>query len=199
MKRSWYAFSLVELLVVIAITAILTAAALPSYKAYIVRQKIASVTPFLDQIAAKMKVYYAQHGTWPNWSQIGYPGQDPYGGISPNSIVPTVSPYLVQYTGQYSGLMIGTVPATGCNPTPGMVSAVFDGRKLDNTSVLFNAQWNNNNGDHDILIYSYVLYPTNNGTVISVFCGAYGPTMGEESYLPKNCQQGFVNNPVTCS
>jgi type IV pilus assembly protein PilA len=67
------AFSLIELMVVIAIVALLTAVALPAYKQYIGKSKMAEVNGFIGQALTTWNELYAQGDV----SQT-YTGQSPY-------------------------------------------------------------------------------------------------------------------------
>lgn len=65
------AFSLIELMVVIAIVGILSAVAVPAYKDYVLRAKLASVLPILGHIADKSAEQYSVKGTFANAQEAG--------------------------------------------------------------------------------------------------------------------------------
>jgi prepilin-type N-terminal cleavage/methylation domain-containing protein len=58
-------FSLIELMVVIAIVGVLAAVAVPAYKTYMIRAKIAPVANIMDRIMADLKSSYAAKGFYP--------------------------------------------------------------------------------------------------------------------------------------
>jgi type IV pilus assembly protein PilE len=57
-------FTLIEIMVVVAIVAILTAIAIPSYSAYVVRGQRAAAKAVLLQTAQAMERYYTLHGAY---------------------------------------------------------------------------------------------------------------------------------------
>jgi prepilin-type N-terminal cleavage/methylation domain-containing protein len=59
------AFSLIELMVVIAIVAILTAVAVPSYKAYATKAKFSAARQFLDGFSNQVLKFYTANGAFP--------------------------------------------------------------------------------------------------------------------------------------
>jgi len=59
-------FSLIELMVVIAIVALLAAVAVPSYKTYVIKSKIANVFPLAMTVVEQAKLGYETKGAWPS-------------------------------------------------------------------------------------------------------------------------------------
>jgi type IV pilus assembly protein PilE len=57
-------FSLVELMVAVAVVAILSAIAIPSYSAYVIRGQRAAAKAVLLQTAQAMERYYTQNGSY---------------------------------------------------------------------------------------------------------------------------------------
>ena len=57
------AFSLIELMVVIAIVAVLSAVAIPSYKSYLIRSKVAADMTLIYNLTDQVKQYYVVNGT----------------------------------------------------------------------------------------------------------------------------------------
>jgi len=64
-KNKILAFSIIELMVVISIVGILSTVALPSYRDYVSRSRIATGIPILDFIKTRSTDYYNTNGTWP--------------------------------------------------------------------------------------------------------------------------------------
>lgn len=64
-------FSLIELMVVIAIVALLSAAALPAYKNYLIKTKIVSAVPIVQSINAKLLERFDINGALPSSVTIG--------------------------------------------------------------------------------------------------------------------------------
>jgi prepilin-type N-terminal cleavage/methylation domain-containing protein len=58
-------FTLIELMVVVAIIGILSAVALPNYRNYVTRSKLAVVMPILDSLKTKATDYYNTYAVWP--------------------------------------------------------------------------------------------------------------------------------------
>lgn len=59
------AFTLLEIMVVLAILAILSTAAIPVYKAYLLRAKLATARQYADNFNGEISQYYSDHGTFP--------------------------------------------------------------------------------------------------------------------------------------
>lgn len=75
-------FSLVELIVVIMIVGILSAIAVPSYKAYQSRVKVANFMVQLNALKDAATKYYSMKNSWPNsFDQIGYATDANVGGV----------------------------------------------------------------------------------------------------------------------
>lgn len=80
------AFSLIELMVVVAIVGILSVVAVPAYKNYIFRAKVAEFQPFLTDVLQRATIYRNNNGVYPTSEQLGYPQQDDYVGIRDDTI-----------------------------------------------------------------------------------------------------------------
>jgi prepilin-type N-terminal cleavage/methylation domain-containing protein len=64
-------FSLIELLVVIAIVGLLAAIAVPSYKMYVLKSKVATLRPYIESVMSTSVNYYNKNGVLPNAYQMG--------------------------------------------------------------------------------------------------------------------------------
>lgn len=74
--------TLIELLIVIAVVAALAAIALPSYRAYVERARVAQAIKDVAQISMAIERYYTQNSTFPpNLASVGegLPSPDPWG------------------------------------------------------------------------------------------------------------------------
>lgn len=90
-KSGHFAFSLIELLVVIAIIGIIASVAAPVYKDYTVKAKLNKVMPFVEDLFAKQKQYWATKGTFPGPAESA----KMYGTTnSGNNFVARVNPYV---------------------------------------------------------------------------------------------------------
>ena len=63
--RNQFGFSLVELMITIIIIGILAAAAIPIYKGQVNRAKAAEADAALGTIRTSLRIYYAEHNTYP--------------------------------------------------------------------------------------------------------------------------------------
>lgn len=61
-------FTLIELMITVAIVAILAAVAVPAYRDYIVRSRLADATNALSSLRARMEQYYQDNRTYKNVS-----------------------------------------------------------------------------------------------------------------------------------
>jgi type IV pilus assembly protein PilE len=84
-------FSLIELLVVIAIVGIVAAVAAPSYKHYVAKSKLQKIVPFVDDIFAKQRQYWAIKGNFPSAVELA----KMYGTTSSGgNFVARINPYV---------------------------------------------------------------------------------------------------------
>ncbi len=114
-------FSLIELMVVIAIVAILAAVALPAYKEYTVRAKVAPVFRIMDRIMDESVEFAQKNGRFGNAYDLGYAASssngnnrgdaDLVGGLA--NAIP--SPILIQIgdNGYYGNINKPTCGAAG--------------------------------------------------------------------------------------
>jgi len=80
-RASDLGFTLLELLIGVGILALLVAVALPSYKDYVLKAKIAETIASLSNISAKVDEFYVDHKRFPNdLSEVSMDTlQDPWG------------------------------------------------------------------------------------------------------------------------
>lgn len=91
MKTKMLGFSLIELLVVIAIVGVLSAIAIPAYRTYTTKAKIASAVLLFDSLKNSEMVAYSKNGVFnfSNWSPLNIGVISNYGlysGSSPNKV-----------------------------------------------------------------------------------------------------------------
>jgi type IV pilus assembly protein PilE len=66
-------FTLIELMITVAIVAILSAVAVPAYRDYIVRSRLADATNALTSLRARMEQYYQDNRTYKDVGKIQSP------------------------------------------------------------------------------------------------------------------------------
>ena len=66
-------FTLIELMITVAIVAILSAVAVPAYRDYIVRSRLADATNALTSLRARMEQYYQDNRTYKSVGKIQSP------------------------------------------------------------------------------------------------------------------------------
>ena len=120
-------FTLIELMVVVAIIGILSAVALPNYRNYVTRSKLAVALPILDFLKTKATDYYNTNAAWPatlaqlnlNAGGTDYAGTQNIASIGIATGCPTAS-YGVMGTNSAWCVYIvynSTVLGTPANPT----------------------------------------------------------------------------------
>ena len=104
-------FTLIELITAIVVVAILAAVALPSYRAHIMRAKIAEATSTLADMRVKMEQYFQDQRSY-------------VGACAPNTVAPLPTGRNFTYTCPTLTATAFTVTATG-NAAQGMDGFVY--------------------------------------------------------------------------
>lgn len=155
------AFSLIELMVVIAIVGILSAVAVPSYKNYILKAKIASVMPILGHYTNKSIENYTIKGVFANAEDVGLP----LSGGNPNiGLGSAVSPLLDTIT------MADNGTAQACRG--GSILTVMETSNLGDASItdiqIYNYIFEINNSIIPYCFYFYVIDDDHNGSELLI-------------------------------
>lgn len=150
------AFSLVELLVVVAIIGTLSAMAVPVYKNYVIKARLASVQPVLSDIILKSKQYYARFGVYPSFQQMNMA----YDVGNPNQTNPVPTNASQYYMPPYIAVMV-TGGATGYTCPAGVL--------VSYVSNFNNGAFTDTDSNPDMVFLQYVFTPKNGADV--TFCG----------------------------
>lgn len=110
-------FSLVELMVVIAIIGILSAIAVPSYKSYVIRSRVAELIVIAEKLQPLIADKYNNGATWSALSDLGF------AGISSNYVSSVVASQ-VGLGGCTSGSLIGGMIVYGNATTIGVTGTI---------------------------------------------------------------------------
>lgn len=129
-------FTLIEVMIVVAIVAILAAVALPSYRNYVLRGKIAEATSLLSTTRVKMEQWYQDNRTYCFPDSTGCP-------TCPASGMPGAAdgPKYFAYTG-VCGASTYTVTATG-NAAQGMTGFIYTIDQSNAKQTVSATQWPN--------------------------------------------------------
>lgn len=165
-------FSLIELMVALAIIAILTAIAIPSYNAYVIRGQRAAAKGALVQTAQNMERWYTANGSYGN--ATGAFPLTPLGSSSCVAVAPTdggSTTYCVTGTAAVSsGVAVGfTLTATPCGDGSPACPA---GANLSYTDPTCDALTLDNTGQKGISI----------GGATQVVGGATGTTLAAQCW-----------------
>lgn len=138
MKAKIRGFSLIELMVVIAIVAVLSAIAVPAYRVFSTKARIASAVKMLNNLKAASVSYYNKNGAWPSSiTQLGVANTDSLDttlitsvDVCPTGCLGAIGTF--DYSGQY-GVYFRlnpaqlNLPATATNPTLVFTAVENDG------------------------------------------------------------------------
>lgn len=110
MKRVQQGFTLIELMIVVAIVGILAAIALPAYRDYTIRSKMAEVAAALGACKTSVTEYINTRNAWPTNATAGCSDQ--------------ATKYLASLDVSTTGTITGAEQNTGANPAGCTLSLV---------------------------------------------------------------------------
>lgn len=147
------AFSLIELMVVIAIVALLAAVAVPAYKTYVIKSKLAHIFTIADTIGKKQIEYFNKNGNFADAAQLytvsaGNPSllhADVLAGLSPSLLeVGTWAGTCNTSQGKYSTIILVTNANSPAPEALGLVMILKESNGTINTTCAHNPDWSGN-------------------------------------------------------
>ena len=169
-----FGFTLIELMVVVAIVGILSAVALPNYRNYVARGRLAATMPILDALKTSATDYYNTNGTWPaTLAAMGLTAADYINSVAVPSII--------------SGVSVGSMASCGAaNTMYGATGGTTPGSPFC-ISLTYNVAF----GTATTPVLGFLVFPTADANLLNWLCYTYVATavVGSipTSYLPGGC------------
>lgn len=174
-----FAFSLIEVLVVVFVLGLLSAVAIPAYKSYSTKVRIAAtVNSAADAAQAQMMSYYAKNGSFVNAYNMG---------LSTTSVNGYVLSNPTQYGADVYAMHIAASNGGRC----GVISIVLPG----NTYGLTFTDAYNYAGNSNSLVYMRRIYVDSAG-VLRTLCGTPSNAIADYAYLPNSCVYSSGTTPT---
>jgi len=174
-------FSLVELMVVIAIIAILSAIAVPNYKSYVVRARIAELMTISENVQLRINQKYNEGLNWTAITDLGFAAAPTSTYISASAAAPASTNATTLCTAA-----VATPPTPGGAGLTGAVS-------IGSVTVTGNAAAIGVPSGTTIAVVKVGCLLND---VVQWVCGlSTGSTAANSAYLPANCQIVFSGAP----
>ncbi len=160
------AFSLVELMVVIAIIGILSAIAVPSYKTYVIRSRVAELITLSENIQFRIVDKFNTGTTWASITDLGFTAAPTSTYVSATAAAPSANATATTFCGSTTA-DVGSISITGNATALGLPSGALTLVKVGCVS-------------NDIITWT---------------CGVQAANAANVIYLPSNCQSITMTYP----